>query len=106
MSVRTDVVAELRAAADGGATLLELLEIVRRATGTAAHVRGTTMGYFEEAFGLRPLDFTETLFACEIFGDGASVPLETTEQRFRELLEARAAGRSRGARILVRAKPT
>jgi hypothetical protein len=77
---------ELRERAAAGASLRELLDLVHERMGVPKYNRGVVMAAFGAAFELGPLDFTNLLFACEIFDDGASVSLEETERLFRERL--------------------
>lgn len=79
----SELVAQLHERAAQGAGLLELIDLVHDSLGVPRYNRGVLLGPFSEAFGLRPLDFTGMLFACEIFGGGASVPLAETERLFR-----------------------
>ncbi|HLL23912.1 MAG TPA: hypothetical protein VK427_17360 [Kofleriaceae bacterium] len=85
----------LRARAAEGAGLLELVELVHAAYGEKHYNRDVLLGPFLEAFGLRPRDFLSIVFACEIFGDGASMPLSEADGLFRARLAQLAAGPTR-----------
>jgi len=77
------VVADLRRRFSAGATFVELVDAVHAAAGVLPYRRGIVLLPFAHAFDLRPLDFANIVFACELFGDGATVSVEETEKAFR-----------------------
>lgn len=84
MKTEQEVLEMMRARARAGASLMELLEMIPEHQAAEGFSRGRTMSWFHRAFGLGPRDFVGLIFACEIFGDGASIGLEETEVRFGE----------------------
>ncbi|WP_394834564.1 hypothetical protein LVJ94_49525 [Pendulispora rubella] len=70
-----------------GATLLELVDLVHEWYFVPKYNRGILMMPFNNAFGLGPLDFSKVIFACQIFGNGASVGINETEVLFKKRLE-------------------
>lgn len=90
--IRNDDISELRRRAREGAGLLDLVDLVGRQVGLEMPSRGHVMAAFSAAFGLGPLDFLNVVFACEIFGDGATVSVSESERRFRDLMVQRGWG--------------
>lgn len=89
------VIETLREMARAGASMLALVNFVHDVRGTPRYNRGLMIGYFYRAFGLTPLDFTRIVFACEIFGDGASMKIQESERLFRaRLVELRSLERT------------
>ena len=78
------LITQLREAARRGATMVELLDLVHEAEGAPPYSRGLTMNWFHQAFALKPLDFSGIVFACVIFGDGATMSVSECERLFRE----------------------
>jgi len=76
------VVDNLRAMAASGVSMVELVNFVHDVEGTPRYSRGIVLGWFTRAFGLKALDFTNIVFACKLFGDGASVGIPHTERQF------------------------
>jgi hypothetical protein len=76
----------LRKRAAAGASFVELVDLVHDAEGLPHYNRGIILHWFSEAFGLSASDFANIVFACAIFGSGASVPVEETESLFRSRL--------------------
>ena len=83
-----NIVATLRLMARSKASMMELIDYIHGACDAPRYSRGLVMRWFVRAFGLKPLDLTNIIFACEIFGDAASVDVAQTERRFhRRLVE-------------------
>lgn len=74
---------ELRRRAASGSSMVDLVHLVHEAEGVRPYNRGIVMHWFHKAFGLSPLDFTEIVFACELFGDGATLAVAEANHRFR-----------------------
>ena len=73
----------LRRRAADGAGLLELVNLVHETQEYPPYSRGLLLRWFHEAFGFGPLDFTNIIWACKIFGDGATMELEEADRLFR-----------------------
>ena len=73
----------LRKRAFEGASLLELVDLVHETQNYPPYSRGLLLRWFHQAFGLEPLDFTNIVWACKIFGDGATMELEEADRLFR-----------------------
>lgn len=79
--------AELRDFAKHGATFMQLIDLIHERLKMPKYSRGIVMKPLRDAFGLRASDFTDIVFACEVFGDGASVTIAETEESFGRRLE-------------------
>lgn len=84
MQVDNDVVDVLRRRFVDGSSFHELIDELHGRIGATPYSRGHVMRYFVAAFRFSALELNNVVFACEIFGDGATVSLEVTDQRFRE----------------------
>lgn len=76
------VITEIRRMAREEQSLVSTLDYIHRVAGMPHYNRGLTMRWLHPALGLGPRDFTQIIFACEIFGDGASVPLAEVERAY------------------------
>lgn len=80
-----DLIQDLRDYVARRATLMELVDRLHEVQGCPKYTRGLVLNWFSKAFDLRPRDF-HIIFACALFGDGATVSAEETERRFRPRL--------------------
>lgn len=73
----------LRRRAREGATMVELVDLVHELTDTPPYARGCVGLPFAHAFRLKPADFSNFVFACVLFGDGATMSVAEAERMFR-----------------------
>lgn len=67
--------------------MIEMVDLVHEREAASKYSRGIVMHWFSRAFQLTARDFTSIIFACEIFGDGASMGVAEAELRFQRRLE-------------------
>lgn len=67
--------------------MIELIDLVHEREAASKYSRGLVMYWFSRAFQLTARDFTSIIFACEVFGDGASMGVAEAERRFQQRLE-------------------
>ena len=67
--------------------MIEMVDLVHEREAASKYSRGIVMYWFSRAFELTARDFTSIIFACEIFGDGASMGVAEAELRFQRRLE-------------------
>jgi len=67
--------------------MIEMVDLVHEREAASKYSRGIVMYWFSRAFQLTARDFTSIIFACEMFGDGASMGVAEAELRFQRRLE-------------------
>lgn len=89
----------------GGSSMVQLLDLVHRVRGVEPYSRAVVMLPFAEAFGMGPLQLSRFVFACEIFGDGATLSIADAERRFREWMRRSDGGAEGSGRLVREVKP-
>lgn len=81
-----DLVEVLRDRATQGATMVDLVDTIHSFEQAPHYSTGLVRFWFSRAFRLSVFDFADIVFACELFGHGATVTIAETEERFRKRL--------------------
>lgn len=81
---------------DDGASLMDLVDVLHDTLGEEKYSRGLVLNWLTRVLPLRADDYTRIVFACEVFGGGATASVAETEERFaRRLQELRGAAAGR-----------
>lgn len=64
------------------ASLVDLLDVIHETLAAEKYSRGLSLNWLTRVLPLRADDYTRIVFACEVFGHGATVGVAETEARF------------------------